>query len=711
MDKNDFGIELDDAVSELAYVVEQASNFIFSEYTQEWETAERYFDGETDLPAEANRSSIVKTETRDAIRSIMPNLMRVLLHARKPVEYLPSSIMTADFAEQQSHFAMQTFLANDGYMQLYSAVMQSLKLKAGPIKVYWLENPEPDHIFVTNITAEEVLQYQEQPDIVVEEVTEVEREVPASGDMVPMFDMRAVRYYENGKLCIEAFPIYEFFVERNGRKLADAVHGHRRNVTVAEAIEMGLEHDNWRELDGDDPEDNEASTIAATARGHVVNEDEDPEVDLMNHEFLLTEAYCKYDMDGDGVAEKYVFYLGGSTYQYLHHERIEDFCIDLVQHDPVPFQPIGRSIADLTKQSQDTETAVLRSIVDNAMMANNPRVAGDPQRVNFQDLMNNGIGAPIRTRGKPELYPFDIPFTAGNLLPFMQYLEQDSQMRVGVTKAAYGLDPDAMQSTDKEAVKNTIQLSQGQVELMARNVIETGLIPMFRKLLRLSMRHMDKIQMLRLRDVVVPVNIARFDPNLVAEPAVGLGTASPQEKLQTLNFVYQEQQKYIMSMGMDNPFTSLSQIYNTLHDMMELGGLSNPGRYFNYIGRQEEALIAQSMAEANAMRQERERQMSPIDPGRSLLMTESMKSRVNMQRILGEMRMKEMELAYEAIRDAEDLDYKRDKMAQDRVINLRELGAEILNEQIKREQDASKPNPPKLASGSGGQGTGGGGQP
>jgi hypothetical protein len=687
---NEYGVTVEEVTNELAHVVEAAHNFIVSEYMQDWETAEAYYNGRVDISADEGRSSIVKTETRDAMRSLMPNLMRVLLHSRKPVEYIPTSIKTAAFADQQSVFARQTFLANDGYRQLYSAVHEALKLKAGPIKAYWVEDPEPEFIKVTGITAAQVMEYTSQPDLEIEEIEE-EGQDPTSGE--PLYELEATRFYTNGKVHIEAFPIYEFFCERNARSLENCVHGHRRTVTVSEAIEMGLEYDNWRELDDDNPETNDAVNVASQRRGYVP-EDSEQEVDVMNMEFLLSEVYCKYDLDGDGVPEKYVFYLGGSTYKYLDHERVEDFCIDLIQTDLVPFQPVGRSIPDITKQSQDTETMLLRSMVDNAAMANNPRIAGDPQRVSFEDLMNNAIGAPIRTKGRFEGQVIDIPFTAGNLLPFMQYLEQDAQMRVGVTKAAYGLDPDAMQSTDKEAVKNTIQLSQGQVELMARNVIETGLIPLFRKILRLSMRHMDKIQMIRMRDVLVPVDISRFDPNLVAEPNVGLGTASPDERLATLQFVYQEQQKYIMSMGMDNPFVSLSQIYNTLQDMMELGGLHNAGRYFNYIGRDEEAVIRQGMEQQNAQRAEREAAMQPIDPGRSLLMTESMKSRVNMQRIMGEMRIDEMKIMQAALEAAEKADLERDRMLQERELKVVELGAENLNERIKRQQDATSPEVP-----------------
>lgn len=687
--KNEFGIDLEDAKNELATIIEEAHSFITSEFEEDWSTSELYFAGQTDMPTEEGRSKVVKTESRDIIRALMPNVMRVLLQSRKPVIYTPASIMTAAFAEQQSHFVAQLFYRCGGYRVLYDAIMESFKMKAGPMKVYWLENPDPEHIYATGLTAEEALAYQDEPDVIVDEVEEVQD--PTSGELT--YNLRATKYYQNGKICLEAVPMYEFFVQRNASNLENFVHGHRRTVTVGEAIEMGIEYDNWRELDNDNPEENEAVEAASIRRGYVPDKGDLNDADILNMEFLLSEAYCWYDLDGDGVSERYVFYYGGTSYKYLHHERVEDFAMDLICHDPMPFAVIGRSIIDITKQSQDVETAILRSVVDNALIANNPRPAADPTKTNFQDLMNNVIGAPIRTKGSPDISYVDVPFTAQQLLPFLQYLEQDAQMRVGVTKAAAGLDPDAMQSTDKNAVLNTIQLSQGQVELIVRNIIETGLIPLFRKILRLSMRHMDKLQVMRYKGGFVPVDISRFDPFLVAEPNVGIGTTSPEQKLATLQFILAKQEAYMDRLGFDNPFTSMSQLYNTLEDIVELGGLPNPGRYFNYIDRRAEEVIAKRMSEQAAADAERQMQMQPIDPGRSLMMTESMKTRAKMQEIMIDARTKQLELQQRALEKAEEFDIRRDELAQQRVINLAKIGQERQNEAIRSEQASNSPRP------------------
>lgn len=690
---NDFGISLEDASADLAHRVSEAANFMTSEFTTAWETAERYYAGESDVPHEQGRSSIVKTEVRDAIRAVLPSIMRTLMHSRKPVSYIPYSVRQAEFVEQQALWVTQEFYKNGGYMQLYSAILESLRMKAGPIKVWWEENPVPETFKVTGITDVEVMQYLELPDVVVTKVEKhkAQKNSPFGGSET--YDLYATRYFENGRLRMEAFPIYEFFAERNGTSLEDCVHGHRRMVTVAEALALGLECDDWGDLDAEDPEQASAAAAATKRRGYSKQGVNAEEPDILNKKILLTEAYCMYDLDKDGVPERYCFYLGGTTYKVLHYEAVEDFCIDLVQHDPVPFTVFGRSMVDIGKASQDTMTSLLRVVIDNGHIANNPRVAGDPVRTDFADVMNNAIGAPIKTKGKPELQVFDIPFTAGGLMPVIQWLEQDSERRYGVTKAATGLDPDAMQSTDKNAVMNTIQLSQGQVELMVRNIIETALIPLFRKLLRLSIRHMQPNQLLRYRGAVIPVDISAFDPDLMAEPNVGLGTASPEQKLQTLGFVYNEQQKYMTQFGLDNPFVSLSQMYNTIEDMVELGGLANVGRYFNLVDREAEKVIAEQLAAQAKAAAEEAAKNAPLDPAKAMLQIEETKAQIEQFKIISRMREVVLKLQSDALTEAERIDLERDRMAMERMLKFLSLRREDLSLKVKGEQDATKAKP------------------
>jgi hypothetical protein len=690
MSKSDFGITRDDAVAELRYQVEEAVNFMWSEFEDDWATAERYFAGECDLPTEVGRSNAVKTEVRDIIRAAMPNILRTIYQAKTPVDYIPSHIRHAAFIEQQALFVNQQFKKSGGYRILYNAVQQAAKLKVAPIKTWWEENPTPKYFKMTGLLAEEVEELKAAPDV---EVTSVEIS-PNGGEALGMFDVEGRQYFSNGRIVCEDFPVYEFFVSRNATSLEDArVHGHQRSVTVGEAIEMGLDYDDWSELTGTDPEQKHAAAQSRARRGYSVdNSDEDSE-DLTQKEILLTEVYCKFDLDGDGREERYCFYLGGTSYKYIDHHEVEDYCIDLICLDPMPYTVIGRSLADIAVEMQDNETSILRAVIDNAHMANNPRYAGDPNQVDFNDLMNNAIGAPIKTKGAANIQVVDIPFTGGALIPFLEYLEQDTEQRIGITKAATGLDPDALQSTDKNAVMNTIQLSQGQVELMARNVVETGLVGVFQKMLRLSMRHLDRLQVIRTKGEILPVDISVFDPDLAAEVNVGIGTAGFEQRLMTLNFILGKQEQIMQAYGMDNPFTSLTQIYNTLEDIVEMGGLRNPGRYFSVVTPQMEMEIAQKQAEAAAQAAQEAAENQPMDPSVALLQIEQLKAKIKQLEIMSQARQKELELEHKALKDMEDLDIRRDEMVQRRVIELRKIGEDRLNKMIEQKQKANDVQP------------------
>lgn len=686
--REEFGVSQEEAVNMLGTVVEDALQFMYSEFLEYWHRNERYFAGEVDLEEVEGRSTQVKTEVRDTIRALMPNALRMIYQSRTPVEYIPRSQEFGPFVHQQEIFVRQLFDDVGGYKVLRDALEEDFVLRAGPVKTYWEEDPAPEFFRMTSATPEQVIQLRQAPDIEISEIKESDSPLP--GD-ITVYDVEGYQFAMQGKIKMESFPIYEFFIERNATNLEDFIHGHTRDVTVSEAIEMGLEYDNWLELDSDDPEENDAASVGRARRGYNVNQEsvEAQKVDLSLHKFRLTEAYCKLDMDGDGVAERYIFYLGGTGYTYLHHEQIEDFEIDLITANPIRFSAIGNAVADYGIESQDTMTSILRAVIDNAHIANNPRPAADPAKVDFTDLMNNAIGAPIKTRGTSDIQLFETQFTGGALVPFIQYLEQDSSQKIGVTKAAQGLDPDALQSTDRRAVENTIQLSQGVTEMMVRNVVELGLIPIFRRLLRLSIRHMPYNQIIKHKGQFIPVDLRTFDPNAIARPNVGLGTTSPQQRVQGLQFILAQQEKMISQFGLDNPIVSIGQIYQTIEDLAEYMGIHNVSRYISYVSPQIEAIMARTIKQQQMAEQQRQEAMAQaqqqMDPSKAMISVEQLKARVRSAEITAETAREQLKIAQDAMEQAERFDIERDKMAQDRVIELSKLGQEAQQQQADRQ--------------------------
>lgn len=687
----DFGISLEDATSELATYIEDAVDFVAAEQEGDWAKAERYYDGQVDLETVEGRARVVKTEVRDAVRNLMPSIMRILMQCRRPVNYIPTSITHAAWVEQQAEYITQLFYRNGGYLELYQAVLEALKLKIGVMKVTWEPDPRSKYVSYTGITYDMFSQLTDDDSF---EMDEFESYPSSETNPVELYDVSGYRVKKHGHMLIQAVPNYEFFISRNVNSIEMAldrgVHGQKALITVAEAQDMGLDYDDWASLDDEDPEQSDFSSSSTTRRGYNKNDDSAAtSQDLSHHQFTLYEVYARYDLKGTGRAQTYRFYLGGSGFTYLGHEEVNDSPYSIITPIPIPHTVYGHSIPDLTINEQDTSTSLLRAVIDNAHAVNGARIAADPTKTNFDDLLNNALNSPIRKRAGDTLQVIQIPFTGQGTLGTLQYLDQDIQNKVGVTKAAQGLDPDAMQSTDKNAVMNTIMTAQGQAELMVRNIIETGLVRVFRLALRISSEHMDPQQIIKVKGKYIPVDLSNFDPEAAAEPNVGIGTSSPQQRISSLNFIYQEQQKYMQQFGPNNPFTSFAQMYNTLEDLLEAQSIHHVERYFNIVTPGVEKQWAQAEQKRKAQLMQQQQQQQPMDPSKAYLQIEKLKSDDRRYDMASKSTIEQEKLRLRAIELEANDDLERDKLTQDRVIKITELGQKELDAKIKREQQSS----------------------
>ena len=326
---------------------------------------------------------------------------------------------------------------------------------------------------------------------------------------------------------------------------------------------------------------------------------------------------------------------------------------------PIPHTVFGESVVGRLRSDQDAATSILRSILDNVALVNTPRLTVTPD-ASLDDCLNNEIGALIRARTPNSVTPLAIPFTAGQTLGALQYLDQMCDNKVGIAQNNMGLNPDALQSTTKQAVAHHVATAQGQIETIARNIAEGGMKTLFKLILRLTVQNADKAEMIRLNNMYVPIDprVWNIDYDLITN--VGLGTAKAEEKAMALQQVLQIQQTIYQTYGATNGITTLSQIRNTLADMLASVGIHNSERYFMPMTPQIEAQMMQMAQQAAA------NQPKPVDPGTAMVQGEQMKAQAKMQ---GDMAKLQADMQKHAMDD----DRKRDEMDQELVIKAAEL--------------------------------------
>ena len=389
----------------------------------------------------------------------------------------------------------------------------------------------------------------------------------------------------------------------------------------------------------------------------------------------ITEAYMKIDVEGTGVAQMHKLVLGGNKYKLLDYEPCSHLPFAVFEVDPEPHTFYGRSVADLIINDQDAATAMLRGVLDNVALTNNPRIEIVDGAVNIDDLLNNEIGGVIRVKQSGAVQPQAVPFVAGQTLGALQYFDQQVEDKTGVTKASTGLSPDALQSTTATAVNATVQAQAAQIEVMARNLAEGGMRQMFKLMLQCMTQNVDENQMMRLQgDSYVPVDPRSWNSTMDVSINVGLGTGREDQKVAVLNQTLQTQIQIFQAYG-PNGMVSLTNIRNTLSDILAINGVRNSDRYFAPM----DPMIEQMM-----MQQQQAQQGQQQDPNAAYLQAEQIKAQAKMQ-------TDQLKLQLEAQKAIAEDDRKRDEMDQDLLLSAAEIigkyGTAVDVERIKQLQN------------------------
>jgi len=659
--------------------ISSAVDFVESEISEIRIKSQRYYDGEVDLGYENGRSKVVSTKVRDTVRAVKPSLMRIFLSSAKPVEYVPNGAEDVAMAEQATEFMQHEFARLNGYRVLNDAFHDALIKKQGIVKAYWKTTPRAEIHTYTDLSDDEYTFLVSDDDVtILEHTMEMSLSMDEMGMEVemPSHSVKLSRQEEDGELVIESIPPEEFFIDRSARMLSDAyVVAHRTEMRAGDVIEMGFDPEVVTKLDSFDSgsEMTEAETYERQGFSNDFDEDEqDPSMKNVT----ITEAYMRIDVDGTGIPVLHKIICGGTGYEMLDFEQCDELPFAKMEIDPEPHTFYGKSLADLIMDDQDAATSIMRGILDNVAMTNNPRIGIISDSVNIDDVLNNEIGAIVRMRTAGAVQDLSVPFVAGQTLSALTYLDSVVDQKTGVTQNV-ALNPDAMQSTTKAAVQATVEAAAGHVEVMVRNLAD-GVKDLFGIMLRLMSKNVDEEKMMRMNGMFVPVDPRVWDQSMDVAINVGLGTGREAEKVAALGQALQMQTMVYQTYGPQNGLVSLTNIRNTLADQLSVSGIRNADRYFAPITPEIEAQMLQMQQQAQAQ------QGQASDPNAAFLQAEQMKAQSKMQSDMAKLQL-------DAQKAAASDDLKRDQMAQDLLVDAAkvygEYGTAVDVARIQAEQD------------------------
>jgi hypothetical protein len=592
---------MDDA--ELESIIGQdltdAVSYIDSDLSPTRAKGTEYYRGDLFGNEVEGNSKVVAMEVRDTVSAMLPSLMRVFFNSENVVEFTPRGPEDVKSAQQATDYANYVFQNdNAGFLTTYAIFKDALVRKCGIAKFWW-EDEERVRIEEYTGLDEQTLQVlMQEPDAEVQIVMsypdpsmdemQMDTVDPMTGQPIAMpapmlHDVQIKRITKDGRIRIMAVPPEELLLDRRARSFDDAtIIAHRQMATVADLIAMGYDQDEIEEnLMSNDLDSNDeylARQPLSTTFG--TNDAANP----MMRRVLYVEAYARVDYDGDGIAELRKVCCMGAGYKMVRNLPASYIPFADFPCDPEPHtSPLeAMSIFDITRDLQEIKSEILRNTLDSLAQSIHPRTAVVEGQVNIDDVLNNETGAIIRMRAPGMVQPLTTPFVGQAAFPMMEYMDQIKEDRTGMSKAAMGLNADALQSSTKAAVNATISASQGRIELTAR-ILAEGMKKLFKGILFLVTTHQDKARMVRMRNEWVQIDPRAWDAGMDANINIALGNGDTNERLQALMMILAKQEQILQQLGPANPLVTPQQFSNTLRKIVELSGFKDSSSYFQNI--------------------------------------------------------------------------------------------------------------------------------
>jgi hypothetical protein len=551
-------------------------------------------DMSADMPSLDGRSSAVSSDVADTIEGLMPSLMDIFCSSDEVVKFEPVGAEDEAAADQETDYVNHVFMQqNPGFMVLYSFVKDALLSKVGVVKVWWDERED--------ISEETYLDQRDDQFAMLmkgvleskgeQNVTEyTKRQEEDENGPYTCHDVTIVTTRKLAQAKVMGVPPEEFGIERAARNIADCNYCFHEVVTKTESqlIDEGFDAEQIKSL-GDYVGNTQVEEWARdSVQEHFTSMGGSSEINKAARLVRVTEHYVRMDYLGNGKAKLYQVTTAGDQGQVLN----KDGKPSIIPFDAIPFAamtpvPIthrffGRSVADLVMDIQKIKTALMRGMLDNLYLHNNPRVEVAEQNAGpntLDDLLVSRPGGVVRTKTAGGLNWQVVPDITGSIYPALEYMDTVREMRSGVTRQGQGVDANALVNQSATAVAQAFSASQAKMKLIARIFAETGIRDLFSLLHATIRKHGQVAQTIRLRNNWVSVDPREWKTRNDMTIKVGLGDGGKAEQYAKMMGIANIQ-KELVAGGKTNLIGD-KQLYNTVAAIVKLSGHKNADDFVN----------------------------------------------------------------------------------------------------------------------------------
>lgn len=548
-------MEDEDIIKALELNIKSSVGYYDSELSKERKRVTEYYNATLPKPAHDGNSKYVSMDVYDTVESMKAALLETFSAGNKIVKFAPQEPNDVQLAEVCSAYSDYVlFRQNDGYKVFSSVIHDGLTARVGIAKAFWEVRTETLEEAFENLTQDEL-------DILIGEqdlelVESEENELGLISGIVS-------REIDTSQVCIETIPPEEFIIEPQAQSLETVDFcAHRTRKSLTELRRMGFDENKIENI-GSDHEDVELETDPEIlARFEVVGADRGYNAHGYQdqvREVMVYEAYINLDMDGTGQADLHRVIKAGN--QILEIEKVDRKPFIVFTPLPIPHSFYGSNFAEKIIATQNARTVLTRSILDSAVISNNPRymvVKGG--LTNPKELIDNRVGGLINV-SRPDAIS---PMPQAPLNPFIfqtiQMLDEDKQDRSGVSRISQGTNKDAVSKQNSAAmIEQLASMSQQRQKIIARNFASQFLKPLFQEIYQLVIENEDQLKIVELsgsyvqidpsswksrRDVLVELKLGYGEQDREAQKYLGIHALLTQDP--SLQPIYGIQNRYAM---------------------------------------------------------------------------------------------------------------------------------------------------------------------
>ena len=491
----------------------------------------------------------------------------------------------------------------------------------------------------------------------------------------PTFDEVIVQFEIDKPLIkIAGVPPEEMRLDRYARTFRDSrLVGHERVVPIDQMIAMGYSREQC--MDHVQSQQINEFTMEAQLRnaGRFMST-------RVGDGVLYGEWYIRADKNGDGQPELRYICTMGEDHEIVSDEEANRVKFALFSCDPISHTIVGDSIADYTEDIQKIKTNMMRGILDSLAESINPKTVVNELMVNLDDALNDDLGAVIRTRGDPSqsvMYT-QTPFIGQQATPIIDMMNDMLARRTGLTDAAKGLDPKAIQSSTQIGVEAVINGAQERVELVARVLCETGFRDLFTGLYNEICENPNPPRTLRVNGRFIPFDTSTFDQSMSVEVNANLGKGNDMVRMMALSGIKNDQQALIAQMGLGNPICGPQEMLNTMTDMLALANVKNVGRYFKTPNPQQMQMMLSAPKPPDPQAMAAQAMMEKVRAETAKAVGQQAIDRSKMQQ---ENDFKHMQLQAKTQLEIQKLDLQGQQAGVDHHVALAQLAAQLMKSQ------------------------------